>query len=116
MDAEREVFEAWARTERINLTRTPEGGYAFNGRVAWGAWQAGRAALLAAPVAIQGEAAKPDAEITAPGLVFMVAYGDSREVRGLFDTPAQAHAFTQRLKDAMKFGHDEPVHLQGETK
>ncbi len=66
-----------------------------------------RAALLAAPVAIQGEAA-----IAAPGLVFMVAYRDSREVRGLFDTPAQAHAFTQRLKDAMKPGHDEMVSLQ----
>jgi hypothetical protein len=33
-----------------------------------------------------------------PGMSFMVAYGDKREVMGLFDTAAQAHAFVASLE------------------
>lgn len=43
-------------------------------------------------------------EIDAPGLVFMVAYGDKRDVRGMFDTSEQAHAFVARLDSALKRG------------
>lgn len=33
-----------------------------------------------------------------PGMVWMVAYGTSKEVRGMFDTPEQAHAFVASLE------------------
>jgi hypothetical protein len=36
------------------------------------------------------------------GMVHMVAYGDNRDVRGMFDTPEQAHAFVAWLKPFIK--------------
>jgi hypothetical protein len=57
---------------------------------------------MTAPAAKQ-EKQEP-ASIEAPGLVFMAAYGDNREVRGMFDTPQQAHAFVGRLDSALKRG------------
>lgn len=45
----------------------------------------------------QALAGRPPVE----GMVHMLAYGDNREVRGMFDTPEQAHHFVKWLQQFM---------------